>query len=170
MTDPIQNFIKDYTELKEFLFVQGQISMANEVDDHFRKVLLLSSASFFETEIQNIIVDFVSNHSNDSKVVQFLKNKAIMRQYHTYFNWKDKNANSFFGLFGDEFKCKITQEMNGNDDLKDKMKAFMELGNERNKMVHENFLSYNLQKTFDEIVSMYEKSKEFVEYIKKELC
>ena len=170
MNEPIQNFIKDYTELKDFLFAQGQISMANEVDDHFRKVLLLSSASFFETEIQNIIIEFISNHSNDSKVVHFLKNKAIMRQYHTYFNWKDNNANSFFGLFGDEFKCKITQEIKGNEDLKDKMKAFLELGDERNKMVHENFLSYNLQKTFDEIVSMYEKSKGFVEYIKKELC
>lgn len=40
-------------------------------------------------------------------IAEFIRNKAIERQYHTYFNWKENKAtsiNGFWGLWGDEFK------------------------------------------------------------------
>lgn len=46
------------------------------------------------------------------------------------------------------------------------MKAFLMIGNERNKMVHENFLSYNLEKTFEEIRILNEDASKFVEYLR----
>ena len=56
-----------------------------------------------------------------------MKNKAIERQYHTYFSWKEKNANAFFGLFGESFKNEVTIEINQSEPLKLSMKGFMEL-------------------------------------------
>ena len=54
-----------------------------------------------------------------------------------------------------------------NEELKIQMKAFLEIGNERNKMVHENFLTYSLEKTFEEIVDLYHKGKPFVLFLKR---
>ena len=48
-------------------------------------------------------------------LVSFVNNKAISRQYHTYFSWKDTNANSFFGLFGDIFSNFIKQEVRNSE-------------------------------------------------------
>jgi hypothetical protein len=46
------------------------------------------------------------------------------------------------------------------------MKAFVTLGEERNKMIHNNFLSYNFEKTFEEIRVLYEDAVEFLNYLK----
>lgn len=132
--------------------------------------MLLSCASYYETQIQEIIKSFVQRNSTDDKVSNFVLKKAISRQYHTYFTWDGNNVNSFLGLFGEEFKKEVSAIISQDEVLKEQMKAFLQLGNERNKMVHENFLVYNLEKTFDEIIQMNEKAGKFVEFLRKEFA
>lgn len=112
----------------------------------------------------------VQRNSTDDKVSNFVLKKAISRQYHTYFTWDGNNVNSFLGLFGEEFKKEVSAIISQDEVLKEQMKAFLQLGNERNKMVHENFLVYNLEKTFDEIIQMNEKAGKFVEFLRKEFA
>ena len=170
MYTPINGFVEDYHELKGYLLENGQISLENNVENHLKKVMLLSCASYYETQIQEIIKSFVQRNSTDDKVSNFVLNKAISRQYHTYFTWDGNNVNSFLGLFGEEFKKEVSAIISQDEVLKEQMKAFLQLGNERNKMVHENFLVYNLEKTFDEIIQMNEKSGKFVEFLRKEFA
>lgn len=132
--------------------------------------MLLSCASYYETQIQEIIKSFVQRNSTDDKVSNFVLKKAISRQYHTYFTWDGNNVNSFLGLFGEEFKKVVSAIISQDEVLKEQIKAFLQLGNERNKMVHENFLVYNLEKTFDEIIQMNEKAGKFVEFLRKEFA
>lgn len=167
MFDPIQDFILDYNDLRMFLIERNQISLENNLGHHMRKVLLLSCASYFETEIQELIKKFVKQRSSDDRVLSFVQNKAIVRQYHTYFKWDGSNVNSFLAMFGSEFKNEMQRKITNNEELKIQMKAFLEIGNERNKMVHENFLSYKLEKTFEEIVDLYNKGEQFVLFLKK---
>lgn len=167
MFDPIQDFILDYDDLKKFLIENNQFSLENNFGHHMRKVLLLSCASYFETEIQELIKTFVEQQSSDDRVLSFVQNKAITRQYHTYFNWDGNNVNSFLAMFGNDFKNETQRKIADNEELKMQMKAFLEIGNERNKMVHENFLSYKLEKTFEEIVELYNKGEQFVLFLKK---
>lgn len=168
MYTPINGFIEDYRELKGYLLGNGQISLENNVENHLKKVMLLSCASYYENEIQEIIKSFVKRNSTNEMVSNFVANKAVSRQYHTYFQWTGGNVNSFLGLFGENFKKEISDTISGNEELKSQMRAFLELGNERNKMVHENFLVYNLEKTFDEIIQLNEKAEKFVEFIRLE--
>ena len=72
------------------------------------------------------------------------------------------------GLFGENFKKEVSTIISQDEVLKEQMKAFLQLGNERNKMVHENFLVYNLEKTFDEIIQLNEKAEKFVDFLRKE--
>lgn len=166
MISPIQSFIKEYQELYAFLMSQGKISESIEVKNHYRKILLLSCASFYETQITILIQEFVKSNSTDERVFEFLNIKAIQRQYHTYFNWKDNNINNFLGLFGTKFKDKICTEIKNSDNLQKYVKAFIAIGNERNKMVHENYLEYKLDKTFEEIVDLHSDASKLIEYLR----
>ena len=168
MGSPIQMLIDDYRDLNQFLMANGKVSESLTVAEHYRKILLLSCASYYETRIVEVIKKFVEVKASDDRISAFVSNKAISRQYHTYFNWdQTSNINSFLGLFGVDFKDKITAEIKADKDLQEQIKAFLTIGSERNKMVHNNFLEFTLDKTFDEIVSLHEKANLFIKYLEK---
>ncbi len=167
MSQPIKNLVDEAEDLKKFLIDNAQLSLSISVDEHFRKVLLLSCASLYEKELCEMLKAFIVKETKNCMIHSFVTNKAIERQYHTYFQWKDlKNINSFLGLFGEEFKSKISNEISSNSDLKMQMKAFLEIGSERNKLVHENFLIYKLNKTFQEILILHSNAEKFLTYLK----
>ncbi len=167
MPTPIQKLIDDYNDLYKILINNGEISSSIMVNEHYRKILLLSCASYYETEIVSIIQEFITKNSTDEKVFNFLNNKAIQRQYHTYFDWKqNSNINQFLGLFGQEFKIKISDEIKNDEDLSLYVKSFLTIGFERNKMVHDNFLEYKLDKTIDEIIELHYNAYKFIQYLR----
>ena len=170
MSSPIDKLISDYNELTKFLLESGKLSESINVKDHYRKILLLSCASYYETKIISAIKAFVKQKSSDERLCEFINNKAINRQYHTYFDWKEKNnINNFLGLFGNDFKKKISAEIKQDVSLSNNVSAFLTIGAERNLIVHENFLEYNLEKTFEEIVELHNKAIQFIEYLEKQL-
>lgn len=158
-------------QLVDLLRRSKEISLLNVAESHFRKSLLLSIASFFETRIRDSILEFVRTKSNDCvEVISFVRNKAVERQYHTYFDWKTgRNANSFFSLFGVEFKDSLGTEIEKAEELKKGMQAFLALGNSRNLLVHENFANYYVEQSAEEIYELYQKALLFVEFIEKRL-
>jgi len=94
---------------------------------------------------------------------EFVRNKAIARQYHTLFQWNAKNANSFFGLFGDDFKVRMKQRVAADTDLDEAIRAFLELGEQRNRLVHQDYATFSLEKTSEEIFELYRTASRFVE-------
>lgn len=165
---------KQYTsgiELINYLKSKQEITLAGEAENNFSKNMLLSAASYFEKEISETIIEFAKSHSdNNELIVSIIKVKAVKRQYHTYFDWeKASNANSFFSLFGDDFKNKMTKRVKDEPELEKSIKAFLELGQERNKLVHQNFAEIVLDKTAEEIYKLYQTSLLFIDTIKKEL-
>jgi hypothetical protein len=134
--------------------------------DNFRKTLLLAAASFFEYKICDIVTEFFRVRSNNSAmVVNFLRNKAISRQYHSWFDWDNPNANKFFALFGDEFKVNIAARVRETPELKLAIEAFMEIGRERNKLVHQNFATFSMEKSLSEIFERYKQARKFVDVL-----
>ncbi len=139
-------------------------SLVAAAGDSFRKTLVLASASYFEHRVSRCVVDFVHERSaGDALVVGIVKNKAVSRQYHTWFDWQKTNANAFFGLFGIEFKQAMEESVKESDELRNSIRAFLEIGNIRNTMVHQDFASFALDKTLDEIYVLYEQALFFVD-------
>jgi hypothetical protein len=94
------------------LEARNEVSLQVVVGENFRKILLLASASYFEHQICGAVLNFVSERSNGSALItNFVRNKAIARQYHTWFNWTDNNANQFFGLFGPDFRAEMVSKI-----------------------------------------------------------
>jgi RiboL-PSP-HEPN len=156
--------------LIEFLEGQQQASFRSMVDETFRKALLLAVASFFEKRVTDEILECVRRVSNQhSLTVEFVKNKAISRQYHTFFAWDSNNANNFFGLFGEDFKKHMTKMIKEDETLTKAVKAFLELGRERNRLVHMDFGTFSLEKTSEEIFELYQSALMFIDQVTREL-
>lgn len=175
----VETLNSEYALIFQFLDQNQQPSLSSDLNKYFKKVLVLSAASYFEHEIQNTLVEFITAISNkNSKVISFLKKKAIGVQYHTYFTWGEKNtpdkpgknANTFFSMFGDDFKNECEKEIKANNELDKNVKAFLEIGHLRNILVHSNFASINFDtKTTDDIYNLYLSAKIFIDYIRTKL-
>ncbi len=168
MPDPtvIDGLYEDAKAIIKTLDQSAEVSLQVVVGDQFRKVLLLAAASYFEHRVCNAVLEFVYERSGGSALVSnFVRNKAVSRQYHTWFNWNDNNANQFFGLFGSQFRTEMISKVNASGDLRAGIEAFLELGSERNKLIHQDYATFPLEKTLEEIYGLYRSALTFVEQI-----
>lgn len=162
----VDRFYNEATAVVEALRSIPEISLEVTAGDHFRKALLLAAASYFEHRVCSCVLNFVKRRSGDSVLVEnFVRNKAIARQYHTWFKWDDSNANGFYGLFGPDFRMKMINRVKDSNELRDSVKAFLEIGNQRNQLVHNDYATFPLDKTLDEIYYMYQRALMFVEQL-----
>jgi RiboL-PSP-HEPN len=156
----------DFRELIDFLDEKGEISLRSTVDGNFRKSLLLCVASYFEKALSEHVTEFIHEVSSQNAIaVEFVRNKAIRFQYHSWFAWEARNANKFFSLFGEEFKRFMERRIRENRELDASIRAFLEIGDERNRLVHQDFGSFSLEKTTTEIYELYERAAVFVDSV-----
>lgn len=154
----------EFSELLTVLDQAQEISLRSTADDNFRKSLLLSAASYFERRITDTVLNLVSDASGRHPLVTaFVQNKAVSRQYHKWFVWEQRNANSFFGLFGDAFLSFMKSKVRDEEVLAESIRAFLELGAERNRLVHQDFGTFSLEKTSLEIYLLYKRALRFVD-------
>lgn len=173
MDDPIAKTLEDYREVISRLNVTNDPSLHSFTQNEFCKALLLSSASYFEHRITSLIEEVVRLASHDSDMVRaMVKQKVIDRQYHTYFNWKEtklSSINPFLSLFGETFSASFKAIVKDNETLAASVLAFMEVGGLRNQLVHLNYVTFPINKTFDEVISLYGSSVLFVKELEKQL-
>lgn len=166
----IDRVYEEYQDTSEFLRSRGEISLGSAIDATARKALLLAAASYFESRITTDVLVFCREVSGPNPLVPALVlNKAVTRQYHTWFDWKGNNATSFFSLFGPEFKNHMGELIKREEDLRVSVKDFIEMGRDRNRLVHEDFATCTLEKTVNEIYLQYKSAMGFVDRIILEL-
>ena len=102
--------------------------------------------------------------AKDHVLTHLVYNKAVDRQYHSWFDWKARNANQFFVLFGTDCKNYMKTEVDKDEDLKSSILAFLEIGLERNRLAHQNFGSYSLEKKSEEVYELHKTAMRFVEW------
>ncbi|MCD8189331.1 MAG: hypothetical protein LUD78_03785 [Clostridiales bacterium] len=162
----IEQQYRDSKDLCNYLMGKGEISFATYIDNTYKKILVLSAASFFESTISKLISEYANKVSGtDKRIVSLIEQKVVERQYHTLFDWNANNTNAFFKLFGDETKNKVRSQINADDQLKRAEKDFIELGRQRNLLVHKNFAEYDVNITVDEIYSKYKSACNFITYL-----
>lgn len=172
--DVMQETIVDavYTQNKniiDYLVEQKEVSFQLDMDNKLKKVLIVSTASYFETKISNLLLAFFGIKSNgNQEIVSFLKNKAISRQYHSYFDWDKSNINKFLSLFGEEFKKQASEDIKIQE-LEPSVKAFLRLGDLRNQLVHKNMATFYIEQTSEEIYALYKQALRVVNYLEVKL-
>ena len=157
---------QEIEDLLNFLDAANEISLRNTVDGNFRKALLLAAASNFEKRLTDGVVAFVEELTSQDHVLAWLvKKRVVARQYHTWFDWDRANANRFFGMFGLSFSRHVQRIIEDDNGLSSSVQSFMEIGRERNRMVHEDFGSFSLEKTSEEIYEAYRNGSIFVDWV-----
>lgn len=165
----VDNIYRDSKVVLEFLESQNKTPMFVHTSDSLRKSLLLSSASFFEDEIKNLLSQFSISKSSDQRLPAFIKNTVIERGYDKTINFDSGKINSFMGLFGREFLDKFNNDCKNIKDLRESSDIFIQIGSTRNNMIHGNLGSFFFDKTLDEVYEAHKRAEKFLEYLKKEL-
>lgn len=166
----VDKLFLDHEELIKYLEEKREISMKVFVEENFKKNILLCIASLFEYRITEILTNFVDRVGNKSiKLNSFVYSGAISRKYHTLFEWETPNANKFFSFFGDEFKVEMKQRVKASEELNKSVKAFLQLGQQRNLLVHQNFGEQFIEKTANELYEQYKIASGFIKFIEEEI-
>jgi len=166
----IDKLYADNASVLTHLLEANEISMYSDLDGKLKKVLVMSAASYSEAEIRSIVEAFVSRASNaNAAVIGLVKNKAIERQFHTFFSWKERNANLFFSLFGEAFSKHCREQVKSDREVTEAIAAFMELCETRNKLAHLNFGAFPVEKTSAEIYGLYQRAVPFLIFVRKKL-
>lgn len=164
MLSLVRAIYDDNSQLLEYLRARQEVSFANSVENILPKVLLLAAASHLEYELQSLILDYFREITdNRACAVSFVEKKAVLRQYHTYFQWDTGNANSFFALFGNDFKVAMAALLQTDGDLAASVRDFVAIGSLRNQLVHQNYAAFLMENTTEEIWRMYESALSFIE-------
>ena len=163
----IVEMMDEHRRLMEHVRTTGDISLQSRVEAHFAKTLWLSAASFFEYRITTDVEQIFMEATNGSHaLVAFVHDKAIARGYSSWFNWDDSrpNANKLFRSFGPDFSETMKDKIRNDktEKLQKSISDFIELGRIRNDLVHRDFVTYNLDKTVDEVFALYESAIVFV--------
>ena len=117
-SDRIERQYNDSKELFEYLMGKGEVSFATYINNVYKKVLVLSAASYCESAISGLILQFANEvSSKDKRVVKLIESKVIERQYHTLFDWNSKNTNTFWKLFGEDTKTKARNKIDNDEVL-----------------------------------------------------
>jgi hypothetical protein len=162
-TTVVDRLHAEYSDLLRLLEESGEISLRSTADDNFRKSLLLCAASYFEHQITEDVLNYVREVSNSNSLITFfVHNKAIVRKYHEWFDWNERNANQFFGLFGNDFRIYMKDLVKQKEELQESIIAFLELGRERNRLVHQNYGNFTIEKTSEEIKNLFHRAILFV--------
>lgn len=163
----IDRFYDSHKAVSDYLLENGELSFANDVGSNFRRSLVLAIASFFEHEITAIIRELPRRYAAGNPIIsELIERKAISRQYHQYFAWDTSNANSFFSLFGSEFREAMQSKIRADQSIDRSVKAFLELGALRNRLVHQNFVQFDVDKSVDDIMTLYRSAQEFLALVR----
>ena len=163
-TSGVDTLHDEFSSLITLLDVQMEPSLRASVESNFRRSLLLAAASYFESRMILCVLAFAEEVAGPgSMLVEFVRVKGVERQYHAWFEWKENNATKFFALFGAEFKSFMKAKLKTNVSLEVAVSSFMEIGRNRNRLVHGDFASFSLEKTTDDIYAAYKSGMSFVE-------
>jgi hypothetical protein len=169
-TTRVDGLYRDHRAIDEALNSTNETSLAISASDVFRKALLLGAASRFEQLVSALVGEFAAKCSGgDERLCSLVQQKAIDRQFHTYVDWERSNANKFFKLFGDKFLDAMKKKTAGDVNFASNTRAFIEIVSERNRLVHQDFANYSLEKTTEEIYQLYRNGLKFIEELRRDL-
>lgn len=164
-TNVVDRLHGEFTDLRDFLSTTDGARFLPVVEGFLPRAMLLAAASYFERRLSDEVERFAADEAGEEHVLRWLiKSKVISRQYHTWFAWERQNVNAFLSMFGQNFKDEASKWIDEDDNLRRSVTAFLEIGRERNRLVHENFGDAPLEKTTADVYGLYESAKVFVDW------
>lgn len=132
----------------------------NALNRSYNKVVLIAAASNLETLVKRVVQDVFQTQGRE-ELGTFVYKKVMSRHYSQLFEWPRRKATGFFSSFGEHSSRKFKTMFDSDPDFRAEHDAFMELGDLRNELVHQDYATYPLQKTPGEIIELYRLAVRF---------
>ena len=174
----IENLKTKYKELKELKYKNSYIDIDAYYSNVFARVLIISSTSFFETEITQFIRNQIDNSNTQEIMKSFSKKLITDRKYHQWFDFKVNPKKAYEGtyrflsFFSTELTKKIKIYINSdeNEKIKNNLSAFIKIHKRRNTLAHNDFFDSDIgEVTFDDVYKEYENALEGVNFLIEEI-
>ena len=179
----IDDLVEDFNKVQEKIF-PDEPTTAQNLSVHLTKILVLTCASYYEQQLQDAYISYAKRESEryGEKPHGFDNDKRDRSVYQKFSFGKIDNPEDFNQLpeinkvlkplkfFGEKFHDKIFEEINGDIEKEQQLKAFQEIFVIRNLIAHQTFVEFTSSrirgKSFLDIMQMHEKAIKFVEYLK----
>lgn len=185
------SFIDDLVE--DFNMVQKKIlpdepTTAQNLSVHLTKILILACASYYEQQLQDAYITYAQRESDRyaDRPHGFDNDKRDKSVYQKFSFGRIEDSEDLSQLpeirtmlkplkfFGEKFRDRIYDEVNGNIEMEKQLKAFQEIFVIRNLIAHQTFVEFTSNrirgKSFLDIKKMHDDAMGFVEYLKGKFC
>lgn len=179
----IDDLVEDFNKVQEKIF-PDEPTIAQNLSVHLTKILILTCASYYEQQLQKAYIDYAQRESEryGDKPHGFDNDKRDKSVYQKFTFGRIEDSEDLSQLpeikrmldplkfFGEKFRDKIYNEINGDTDKERQLKAFQEIFAIRNLIAHQTFVEFTSNKirgkSFLDIKQMHEDAIKFVEYLK----
>lgn len=161
----VERIHEDLKAIGQIVNASKDVSAISGFGEHSSKTLLLAGASYFERRIISSIGDHI-NAVTESRVLRhFTFHQAVERKFFSLFDFNGgpKNINAFFKKFGPEYSKWAKTDVAARKDI-DQL-AFLNFCSLRNSLVHNNYATYSINKTLDEVWGEFRKAEMLVSWI-----
>jgi len=153
LTGPVESIYEDYCGLVEDLKERSPSGLA-ALNRTYHKVILVAAASSLENQVKRVVESLFSEHGRDELGV-FVAKRVLDRDYYRLFDWNNEKAKSFFSSFGPHCSRLFEETRRNDGEFERQHSSFMRIGRLRNQLVHQNYATFILDVTPEELVILY---------------
>lgn len=168
----IEELVLDYDYVKDSV-LKVDMSVAQNLQRHLTKMLILACASYYENSIARAIFDYSQNQAkkycNAPHGFDFVGTYSFFKMF-DFGREKLKTVKEFLGpmnFLGATFKQSIITEISQNEEIVRNMQAFQEICSMRNSLAHNDLITYSdmSSKSFEEIKGLHDRGVEFLNFL-----
>jgi len=145
----------------------GDVSAIASYNVNSAKILLLTGASYFERSIVAAIEDHLNTVTPSLTIRHFTFHQSVDRKFFSLFDFSasNKNISGFLSKFGPDFSEWAKEDMRAQGIDADTQAAFLAFCRLRNNLVHNNFATYNIDKTLADVRADFDKALKLVSWV-----
>lgn len=171
MPTVIDTLFESFSEQIAYLDANKQATMRSNAEENFKRVLVVATASFFESELKDTIKEFVNKNTGREELKVLINTKLLDRGFFrlielNHSNRTSNSLNSFLATFGMK---QIDDEKKTDEKLEGALQAFVEIMLDRDILVHQNYASRALPGTTGDYYDKYKRALYFISYFKQKL-
>lgn len=180
----IDDLVNDFNKVQEKI-LPDEPTIAQNLSVHLTKILILTCASYYEQQLQDAYITYAQQEADRyaDRPHRFDYDKRDKSIYQKFSFGRIADSEDLSQLpeirkmleplnfFGEKFREKIFNEINGDIDKERQLKAFQEIFAIRNLIAHQTFVEFTSNrirgKSFLDIKQMHKDAIKFVEYLKE---
>jgi hypothetical protein len=163
----VERVYEELRAIQKVVAASGDVSTISAFGQHSAKSLLLVGASYFERVIIDAIAEHLNKTTSDVAVQHFTFHQAVHRKFFALFDFSadTKNINGFLSKFGPDYNKWAKDNLKAASIENDIQVAFLDFCRLRNSLVHNNYATYDINKTLDDVREHFDRALRLVNWI-----